>query len=115
MEEDNPNLCKDIDECLSKPCSQICINTHGSYKCECYDMFVKKNKTLCKADTIEKSKIVFSNRYYIRAVDFQGKVEILAHNLSNAVALDFDWNQKYLYYSDVTTTHSEISRYDSSN
>ena len=66
---------------------------------------------MCKADTIEKAKIIYSNRYYVRAVDLQGRSEILAHNLSNAVALDFDWNQNYIYFSDVTPAHSEISRY----
>ncbi len=105
------NKCEDIDECQRRSCSQICVNTFGSYKCECYEGFVKtKDEGTCKADSPEKAKILFSNRYYIRAVDFHGNTELLIHNLSNAVALDFDWNEKYVYYSDVTSVKSEIAR-----
>ncbi|CAD5112969.1 DgyrCDS2174 [Dimorphilus gyrociliatus] len=32
----------DIDECkaIPSPCSQRCVNTRGSYRCECYDGFI---------------------------------------------------------------------------
>ncbi|XP_053393753.1 low-density lipoprotein receptor-related protein 1-like isoform X2 [Mercenaria mercenaria] len=36
-----PEQCKDIDECEDKhACSQICINTIGSYKCDCYEGYI---------------------------------------------------------------------------
>uniref|UniRef100_A0A803KMT2 Uncharacterized protein n=2 Tax=Chenopodium quinoa TaxID=63459 RepID=A0A803KMT2_CHEQI len=41
--EGNPYLkpgCTDVDECAqgsSNPCSMVCVNTHGSYKCSCPD------------------------------------------------------------------------------
>ncbi|PVD36007.1 hypothetical protein C0Q70_02977 [Pomacea canaliculata] len=36
---DQGGICKDIDECLSSPCSQVCINTNGSYTCACNNGF----------------------------------------------------------------------------
>uniref|UniRef100_A0A0D9XEQ2 Protein kinase domain-containing protein n=1 Tax=Leersia perrieri TaxID=77586 RepID=A0A0D9XEQ2_9ORYZ len=37
--EGNPYVkdgCKDIDECLHSPCSEICTNTLGNFTCSCY-------------------------------------------------------------------------------
>jgi len=31
----------DEDECVSGPCEHICINTIGSYQCECYEGFIQ--------------------------------------------------------------------------
>lgn len=42
-----PN-CEDIDECESNhDCAQICINTIGSYKCDCHDPFTLVDGTQC--------------------------------------------------------------------
>ncbi|KAL7046079.1 hypothetical protein ACKWTF_002468 [Chironomus riparius] len=105
----NSYHCEDIDECESRPCSQICINTYGSYHCECLDGYIEDGNS-CKIDSPEHPKIIFSNRFYIRNVDLNGNSEILLHNLSNAVAIDYDWSQSYIYFSDVTTSKSEIVR-----
>lgn len=46
--------CIDIDECTTTfPCSQICINTHGSFKCMCIEGYILKldDPTSCKAVT----------------------------------------------------------------
>ena len=34
----------------------------------------------------------------------------MVSNLQNAVALDFDWSQQMIYWSDVTSAGSNISR-----
>lgn len=42
----------DIDECtMTYPCSQRCINTHGSFHCLCVDGFEinPNNPTICKS------------------------------------------------------------------
>ena len=40
----------DIDECASKPCSQHCVNTKGSYKCTCAEGYqLGRNQKTCKA------------------------------------------------------------------
>lgn len=104
------HLCEDIDECLDRPCSQICTNTYGSYHCSCADGYALKDKHICKAVTSEQAKLIFSNRYYLRETDLHGHSTLIAHNLSNAVALDYDWATKCYYWSDVTSTISKIKR-----
>ncbi|XP_076437418.1 uncharacterized protein LOC143276674 [Babylonia areolata] len=44
-----PTCTLDVDECLSQPCpdEQICVNTNGSYVCNCPDGFAKINDTHC--------------------------------------------------------------------
>ena len=39
-----------------------------------------------------------------------GTVDLMVMNLHNAVALDFDWLEKKVYWSDVTSTGSNITR-----
>ncbi|XP_075140692.1 uromodulin-like [Leptodactylus fuscus] len=42
--------CSDIDECAfswSNNCSGVCINTYGSYRCECKDGFTKNPSDIC--------------------------------------------------------------------
>lgn len=65
---------------------------------------------LCIACTGDPIKILFSNQYYIRMVDFENQEAIVAQNLSNAVALDYDFANSCLYYSDVTAFGSSIKR-----
>lgn len=107
----NPNACRDVNECETiHPCTQICINTIGSYHCSCKDGYLLKDKHVCKATSNETTKLIFSNRYYIRQVNMAGNSSILIHQLSNAVALDFEWKTKCLYWSDVTSELSTIKR-----
>lgn len=59
-----------------------------------------------------KPKLLFSNRYYIRDVSVFGNqsTHLLAQNLTNAVALDFDWKEKCIYWSEITTLGSSLKR-----
>ncbi|XP_067627209.1 prolow-density lipoprotein receptor-related protein 1 isoform X1 [Eurosta solidaginis] len=108
----NHHLCEDIDECHEMhPCSQICVNTYGSYKCLCGKGYELMDHNTCKATSNETVKFIFANRYYIRQVDMRGNGSILIHQLSNVVALDYDWDTKCLYWSDVTSTVGMIKRY----
>ena len=55
--------------------------------------------------------LLLSNRYYIRNVTLDGRmINLIAKDLDNAVALDFDWMERRIYWSDVTSTGSNISR-----
>ncbi|KAB7505769.1 EGF-containing fibulin-like extracellular matrix protein 2 [Armadillidium nasatum] len=54
--EINPNdsrLCQDVNECEKEfPCSQLCTNTHGAYKCSCVDGYVTHDGGhTCKANS----------------------------------------------------------------
>jgi integrin beta 2 len=56
------------------------------------------------------AKLIYSNKYYIREMSMVGHMEILIKNITNAVALDFDWLEKCIYWSDVTALRSSIKR-----
>ncbi|GFY45676.1 low-density lipoprotein receptor-related protein 1 [Trichonephila inaurata madagascariensis] len=106
-------ICEDIDECIQEhPCSQHCRNTQGSYKCFCEVGYLSLDGGVtCKANSSVKPMLIFSNRYYIRQIDLHGyDTELLARNLTNSVALDFDWLENCLYWSDVTALGSSIKR-----
>ncbi|XP_078701573.1 prolow-density lipoprotein receptor-related protein 1-like isoform X3 [Branchiostoma floridae x Branchiostoma belcheri] len=110
----NGAVCEDIDECNTEfPCSQYCINTYGSYRCRCAEGYSKDpaQPGVCKVSSDVKPYIMFSNRYYIRKLDFSGRTyEIVLGGLNNAVALDFDVKEERIYWTDVTTQRSMIRR-----
>ena len=54
--KDDGRTCADMDECSTTfPCSQRCINTHGSYKCLCVEGYAPRggDPHSCKAVTGE--------------------------------------------------------------
>uniref|UniRef100_A0A670IUS4 LDL receptor related protein 1 n=1 Tax=Podarcis muralis TaxID=64176 RepID=A0A670IUS4_PODMU len=112
--KDDGKTCIDIDECTTTyPCSQICINTHGSFKCLCADGYLLKpdDQTSCKAVTDEEPFLIFANRYYLRKLSLDGSnYTLLKQGLNNAVALDFDYREQMIYWTDVTTQGSMIRR-----
>lgn len=107
--KNDSHQCEDVNECEDRPCSQLCLNTYGSYHCDCLEGYIRNGNT-CKVDSPIHPKLIFSNFFYIRSVNFDGNSELLVHNLSNAVGIDFDWNKNYIYFSDVNAMKSQISR-----
>ncbi|XP_030747153.1 prolow-density lipoprotein receptor-related protein 1 [Sitophilus oryzae] len=105
----DPHRCDDIDECLNRPCSQICKNVRGSYHCSCHKNYILDNGA-CKANSTVKTTILLANRYYIRELNLNGFSRMVVHNLTNAVALDYDWISQCIYWSDVTHLGSTIRR-----
>ena len=66
-----------------------------------------------KSTIDEKPQILFANRYYIRSLDLYGNnYNLVQAQLTNAVALDFDCQERKVYWSDVTQQDSTISRMD---
>lgn len=58
-----------------------------------------------------RAHLLLSNRYYIRQIDMHKiSSEILAQNLTNSVALDFDSVDDCIYWSEVTAVGSSIKR-----
>lgn len=64
----------------------------------------------CRANTTIAPKLILANRYYIRKLDLMGDATLLVHNLTNAVALDFDWKTQCFFWSDVTRNGSTIKK-----
>lgn len=57
--KDDGRTCADVDECSTTfPCSQLCINTHGSYKCLCVEGYSPRSGDphSCKAVTGEVAR-----------------------------------------------------------
>ncbi|KAF7240342.1 Low-density lipoprotein receptor-related protein 1 [Varanus komodoensis] len=112
--KDDGKTCIDIDECTTTyPCSQLCINTHGSFKCLCVNGYMPKpdDPTSCKAVTEDEPFLIFANRYYLRKLSLDGSnYTLLKQGLNNAVALDFDYRAQMIYWTDVTTQGSMIRR-----
>uniref|UniRef100_H9H785 LDL receptor related protein 1 n=1 Tax=Monodelphis domestica TaxID=13616 RepID=H9H785_MONDO len=100
--KDDGRTCADVDECsTSFPCSQRCINTHGSYKCLCVEGYAPRGEPF----------LIFANRYYLRKLNLDGtNYTLLKQGLNNAVALDFDYREQMIYWTDVTTQGSMIRR-----
>ncbi|GLD64343.1 low-density lipoprotein receptor-related protein 1-like protein [Lates japonicus] len=112
--KDDGKTCVDIDECTTTyPCTQRCINTHGSFHCLCVEGFQlsPENPTICKSTSDEEPFLIFANRYYLRKLNLDGSnYTLLKQGLNNAVALDFDYRQQMIYWTDVTTQGSMIRR-----
>uniref|UniRef100_A0A667YNG9 LDL receptor related protein 1 n=1 Tax=Myripristis murdjan TaxID=586833 RepID=A0A667YNG9_9TELE len=106
--------CVDIDECTtSYPCTQRCINTHGSFHCLCVDGFElsPNDPTVCKSTSEEEPYLIFANRYYLRKLNLDGSnYTLIKQGLNNAVALDFHYAEQMIYWTDVTTQGSMIRR-----
>ncbi|XP_078716677.1 prolow-density lipoprotein receptor-related protein 1-like isoform X3 [Lampetra fluviatilis] len=112
--KDDGKTCIDRDECRTTyPCSQTCLNSHGSFKCLCTDGYRQRvnDSTSCKAISDEEAILIFANRYYLRKVNLDGSnYTLLKQGLNNAVALDFEWSEQWVYWTDVTTQGSMIRR-----
>ena len=66
---------------------------------------------ISRSPSVPEPVLLISNRYYIRNITLTGTaVHLLAMNLTNAVALDFDWQGRHIYWSDVTSSASKIMR-----
>lgn len=55
--------------------------------------------------------LVFANTHYIKQIDLRGlETEIIVNNLTNAVAIDYDYSDNCFYWSDITNQGSTIKR-----
>ncbi|XP_063629182.1 LOW QUALITY PROTEIN: prolow-density lipoprotein receptor-related protein 1-like [Cydia splendana] len=66
----------------------------------------------CAPISNEPASLIFTNRYYIRRVtlDPSHTSSLLIHDLTNAVALDMEWEKRCLYWSDVARLGSSIKK-----
>ena len=64
----NPLLFTDINECATNNggCSQVCLNTEGSYVCDCYPGYgLGPNNHTCNGRCTTFTKLLIYNGYYI--------------------------------------------------
>lgn len=55
--------------------------------------------------------LVFANNHFLKQIDLRGmETEILVNNLTNAVAVDYDYSDNCFYWSDITNQGSTIKR-----
>ncbi|XP_043939564.1 prolow-density lipoprotein receptor-related protein 1 [Protopterus annectens] len=112
--KDDGKTCIDIDECTTTfPCSQMCTNTYGSFHCHCVEGYEQRlsDPTGCKVIADDEPFLIFANRYYLRKLSLDGRnYTLLKQGLNNAVALDFDYREQMIYWTDVTTQGSMIRR-----
>lgn len=55
--------------------------------------------------------LIFANKYYIKEIDLRGmETDIIVNNLTNAVAVDYDYSDGCFYWSDITNQGSTIKR-----
>ncbi|XP_062539561.1 low-density lipoprotein receptor-related protein 4 [Armigeres subalbatus] len=98
--------CTDIDECTitnNPVCSQECINTVGSFRCDCKPGYVLRpdNRT-CKA-VGGAVKLLMANRADIRQVSLSNnQFTSIVKGLPNAIALDYHYNKDLLFWTDVS-------------
>ncbi|XP_057682782.1 low-density lipoprotein receptor-related protein 2 [Corythoichthys intestinalis] len=108
--------CEDVDECLSTPsvCSQICDNTVGSYHCKCAPGYLREpDGRGCRQNSGVEPYLLYTNRYYIRNLTTDGsRLSIVLQGLSNAVALDYDYSEKWLYWFDAGVGKMERMRFN---
>ncbi|XP_070183011.1 low-density lipoprotein receptor-related protein 1-like [Littorina saxatilis] len=112
LKSDN-KTCTDIDECQTQyPCSQYCENHRRTYRCSCAENYtLGPDKSSCKATQAPRPRLLVANRYYILLVNITtGSEEEVKTNSTNAVAVDFDWHDQYIYWSDITFSSASINR-----
>eukprot|EP00057_Strongylocentrotus_purpuratus_P026506 XP_011680980.1 PREDICTED: low-density lipoprotein receptor-related protein 1 isoform X3 [Strongylocentrotus purpuratus] len=98
---------------IDYPCSQRCVDLNAHFWCYCVEGFkLLDDQVTCALEADQpKPYLLFSNRYQLRTVGVDGSnYTTLQVNVTNAVALDYDWEERMIYWSDVTLQNSKISR-----
>ncbi|KAJ7378683.1 hypothetical protein OS493_021987 [Desmophyllum pertusum] len=111
IDKEDPRVCRDVDECkIPGMCSQVCKNTKGSFKCMCREgYYMEPNHRSCKA-TGEPGFLIFANRQDIRRILFDSSdYTELVPEQRGAIALDYDFESGYIFWTDVIDEHIKRS------
>eukprot|EP00095_Tigriopus_kingsejongensis_P011918 maker-scaffold507_size152468-snap-gene-0.33 protein:Tk11918 transcript:maker-scaffold507_size152468-snap-gene-0.33-mRNA-1 annotation:"vitellogenin receptor" len=108
--------CEDIDECREYgACSQICINTLGSYECSCKPGYRFNRQTnVCVAEN-HSPKLFFSTRTEIRGIEFgvhmktSFRVALDKGHLREAIGVGFDGLTSRVYWTSILDKQEGIS------
>ncbi|CAH0397300.1 unnamed protein product [Chilo suppressalis] len=116
---DDGYSCRDIDECMYEQdpvCSQTCSNTVGSFQCGCMTGYViRPDGRSCKPIG-QSPSLLFSNRIGIRQVWLTGDNYIsVVKGLHNAVALDYHYEKKLIFWSENNLRVIRVATMESNN
>ncbi|XP_065834249.1 low-density lipoprotein receptor-related protein 8-like [Oscarella lobularis] len=96
------NGCIDVDECeMEGTCSQTCINTVGSYKCECALGYQLDNDGQCVAMGSTAFIYYVYSREIRRETVTGDSMDVLIPDASHPLSIDFDHRNNYLYWFDI--------------
>lgn len=102
--EDDGKTCANIDECETHGiCSHKCIDTVGSYKCECLPGYSvdRTRHNLCKAIGPEPL-LLFADRMDVRTIGLHSLTQqAVVGQTRSATAIDYDTRENTVYWSDV--------------
>uniref|UniRef100_A0A8C2AGE5 Low density lipoprotein receptor-related protein 4 n=1 Tax=Cyprinus carpio TaxID=7962 RepID=A0A8C2AGE5_CYPCA len=94
-------------------CSHLCLPSNKTYTCACPTGFRKVDHYNC----LDKF-LLFARRTDIRRISFdtEDKLDdvIPLADIRNAVALDWDSSERYIYWTDVTTDSINRAKWDGS-
>ncbi|RWS26517.1 low-density lipoprotein receptor-related protein 2-like protein, partial [Leptotrombidium deliense] len=95
--------CVDVDECaVAGRCSQICINTKGSFKCKCHEGYILENHNHCKVENRSQAYLVISNRRSILISNLNTtSLERVPVRVENVVATASEMSTGTIFWSDM--------------
>ncbi|GIY65583.1 low-density lipoprotein receptor-related protein 2 [Caerostris extrusa] len=96
--------CIDFDECaVPGACSQQCINTKGSFKCQCQEGYtLTADRHMCKALNWTNAYLVISNRRSILVANLNTTtLERVPVRVENVVATASEMSTGTIYWSDM--------------
>ncbi|KAG9352113.1 hypothetical protein JZ751_020526 [Albula glossodonta] len=95
-------------------CSHLCLPSNKTYTCACPTGFKKVDNYNC-AESLDKF-LLFARRTDIRRISFDTEDKsddvIPLADVRNAVALDWDAQEEYIYWTDVTTDSINRAKWD---
>lgn len=102
MDDSNPKVCKDIDECATfgHNCSQNCINLEGTYACSCKAGFDLVDDR-CVAQGKEGPVILYSDGPEIRSIEAANQLQTsVVSGETRIQAVDYDPVSRIVYWAD---------------
>lgn len=73
----------------------------------CFILYIKNSYGWISA---VKPYLILANGFYLRNISFLGHQSLVLNDLNNAVAIDFDYQEEMIYWSEITNSMSKISR-----
>ncbi|XP_068422760.1 very low-density lipoprotein receptor [Clinocottus analis] len=108
--------CDDIDECEGQwpgVCSQLCVNTLGSYQCDCHPGYIMEtDEHHCKITgepflltSVQTDLFAYGLR--------SGRLDVLSSSAKKAIlSLDYDWREQRVFWVSLDTESIKWSSLD---